>query len=112
MASSVKPPSKKWPACSPFLNAIENYFTVFKLKFRETLCEPQIVQLLAVVLHGITITERRLRALRTTLGHHHPGRSGNHKRPKSEGHAQSCDDLHASVCKATKYSKIKYSFLI
>ena len=46
---------RKLPAYSPFLYVIENCLSVFKLKLRETLRKPQIVQGLTVVPHVIAI---------------------------------------------------------
>ena len=51
------------PAYSPFLNPIENCFSVFKLKLREVLCEDQVMNRISAVPAGVSVTEHRIRVL-------------------------------------------------
>ena len=48
------------PAYSPFLNPIENCFSVFKLKVRATLPEEAVVHRLAEIPAGVSGAEHRL----------------------------------------------------
>ena len=51
------------PAYSPFLNPIENCFSVFKLKLREVLREDQVMNRISAVPAGVSVTEHRIRVL-------------------------------------------------
>ena len=51
------------PAYSPFLNPIENCFSVFKLKLREVFREDQVMNRISAVPAGVSVTEHRIRVL-------------------------------------------------
>ena len=52
------------PAYSPFLNPIENCFSIFKMKVRETLLEDDTVQRLVAVPPAVAVATHRLEVLR------------------------------------------------
>ena len=54
---------KYLPAYSPFLNPIENCFSVLKLKLRETLRQDQVKERIATVPAGISAAEHWIRVL-------------------------------------------------
>lgn len=70
-ASCCEFPIQKLPAYSPFLNPIENAFSVFKLKLRAELREDSNINLLSSVPTGMSLAEHRMRVLhdlaKTTL---------------------------------------------
>ena len=54
---------KKLPPYSPFLNPIENCFSVFQLKVKEMLRQPAVVERIGAVPAGISVLEHRMSVL-------------------------------------------------
>ena len=88
---------KYLPPYSPFLNPVENCFSVFKLKLREVLREEIVVDRIADVPVGISAAEHRLQVLHcesTKILEDMETISG---AKKSYHYVWPCNDIHASL---------------
>lgn len=63
-ASCGEIPIRRLPPYSPFLNPIENAFSVFKLKLRADLRLDSNVDLLSSIPAGVSVSEHRIGVLR------------------------------------------------